>query len=196
MPVVRPLAITLTGPESTGKSTLAALLARRFDTAVSAEGARRYVDARLAAGESAALSYDTVSPIARAQLALEVGAETEASRRGRAWVVRDTDLVSTVAYSRHLYGGAPTWVEAAARARRAEHYLLCDVDVPFVSDSVRRDAAEDRAAIRARFVATLREMGCRWTTLAGDWAERERLAEQVEERLLGDVVRVRSAAAP
>ena len=45
MPVARPLVITLTGPESTGKSTLADRLARRFAAPVSAEGARHYVDA-------------------------------------------------------------------------------------------------------------------------------------------------------
>ena len=196
MPIDRPLVITLTGPESTGKSTLATHLAQRLDAAMSGEGARHYFLARLAAGESVQLSYATVSPIAREQLALEVAAETEAARLGRAWVIRDTDLVSTVAYARHLYGAAPTWVEAAARARRASHYLLCDVDVPFVADAVRRDADEDRAAIRDRFVATLREMGCRWTTLDGDWAERERLAEQAVERLLGEVVHVRTAGAP
>jgi nicotinamide riboside kinase len=170
-----PLIVTLTGPESTGKSTLAAHLGRRFGVPVSPEGARHYVDARLAAGESAALSYDTVTPIAREQLALEAAAEREAVRLGVPLVLRDTDLVSTVAYARQLYGAAPTWVEAAARARRATCYLLCDIDVPFVRDAVRRDAAEDRAAIRRRFVATLREMGCRWTTLVGDWAERERV---------------------
>ncbi len=196
MSVVRPLVITLTGPESTGKSTLAAHLGRRFGVPVSAEGARHYVDARLAAGEPATLSYHTVSPIAREQLALEEAAERDAARMRVPLVVRDTDLVSTVAYARQLYGAAPTWVEAAARARRATCYLLCDIDVPFVTDVVRRDAAEDRAAIRRRFVATLREMGCRWTTLVGGWADRERVAEQAVERLLGDPVRVRSADAP
>jgi nicotinamide riboside kinase len=194
--VARSPVITLTGPESTGKSTLADWLARRFAAPVSAEGARHYVDARLASGAPATLSYATVSAIAREQLALEAAAEREARRLGSALVLRDTDLVSTAAYARHLYGAAPTWVEAAARARRADHYLLCDVDVPFVVDDVRRDAAEDRAAIRDRFVATLREMGCRWTTLVGPWADRERLADQVVARLLGDPAHVRSAAAP
>ena len=196
MSAVRPLVITLTGPESTGKSTLAAQLGRRFGVPVSAEGARHYVDARLAAAEPATLSYETVGPIAREQLALEEAAEREAARLGVPLVVRDTDLVSTVAYARQLYGAAPTWVEAAARARRATRYLLCDIDVPFVADAVRRDAAEDRAAIRRRFVTTLREMGCRWTRLAGGWAERERAAEQAVEQLLGHAADVRSAAAP
>ena len=196
MSVVRPLVVTLTGPESTGKSTLAAHLGRRFGIPVSAEGARHYVDARLAAAEAATLSYETVGPIAREQLALEAAAEREAARLGVPLVVRDTDLVSTVAYARQLYGAAPTWVEAAARARRATCYLLCDIDVPFVVDAVRRDAAADRVAIRGRFVGALREMGCRWVTLSGEWADRERVAEQAVDRLLGHAARVRSADAP
>jgi nicotinamide riboside kinase len=188
--------IALTGPESTGKSTMAERLAERFAAPLSGEGARHYVDARLAAGGPAMLSYETVSAIAREQLALEAAADRESRQLGSTLVLRDTDLVSTVAYSRHLYGAAPTWLEAAARGRRADHYLLCDIDVPFVVDEARGDAPEDRGAIRDRFVATLREMGCRWTTLVGAWTERERVAEQVVRRLLGDATPVRSAAAP
>jgi NadR type nicotinamide-nucleotide adenylyltransferase len=185
VPAERPLIVALTGPESTGKTWLTGLLAERFDAPYSAESARAYVDALLARDPHVMLSYDTVDPIARGQVALEDAAEREARRRGRPLALRDTDLVSTVAYSRLLYGAAPEWVERAARARRASLYLLCEVDVPFVDDPVRRDAPEDRHAAQDAFVATLTEMRCTWTAIGGDWADRAVAAERAVERLLG-----------
>ena len=78
MPPGRPLIVTLTGPESTGKTWLTGLLARRFDAPHSPESARAFVDALLARDPGASLSYATVDPIARGQVALEDAAEAEA----------------------------------------------------------------------------------------------------------------------
>lgn len=178
VPPARPLVVVLTGPESTGKTTLAAWLAERFDVPWSAEGAREYLRARLAEDRGTQLGLETVSPIAREHVALEDAADAEAARRGSPMVVRDTDLISTVAYSRALYGTAPAWVVAAARARRGDRYLLCDVDAPWVADHVRGEAG-DRFAMREVFVETLREMGAEFTVLRGDWHTRVREAEAI-----------------
>jgi nicotinamide riboside kinase len=134
------------------------------------------VDERRGTDESITLGYDTVTPIARVHVALEDAADAEARRRGSQLVVRDTDLISTVAYSRALYGSAPAWVVEAARTRRGDRYLLCDVDAPWVIDHVRGEAG-DRFAMRDAFVSTLAEMGCDVTVLRGDWSMRLREAE-------------------
>ncbi|MGZ8376530.1 MAG: AAA family ATPase [Gemmatirosa sp.] len=175
----------LTGPESTGKTTLARMLAERFAAPWSAEGARSYVDARRDGDAEVALGYDTVSPIARVHVALEKAADAEARRRESRLVVRDTDLISTVAYSRALYGAAPAWVVQAARERRGDRYLLCDVDAPWVVDHVRGEPG-DRYAMRDVFVATLTEMECAFTVLRGDWETRLREAESIVAGWLQD----------
>ncbi len=180
---MRQLVVVLTGPESTGKTTLAEHLAERFGAPWSPEGARVWFEERLAEDASAALSYETVTPIAERQIALEEQALAEAMRRGARLVLRDTDLVSTVAYSRVLYGRAPAWVEAAARARRGDRYLLCDVDAPWVEDHVRGEVG-NRFAVRDVFEATLAEMGCDVTVLRGEWATRLRDAEAAVSRWL------------
>ena len=183
---MRPLVVVLTGPESTGKTTLAAHLARRFDAQWSSEGAREWYAERLAADPEATLSYDTVAPIAGRPIAREDAALADAERRGSPLVLRDTDLVSTVTYSRLLYGAAPPWVEVAARARRGDRYLLGDVDAPWVEDPVRADAP-DRNVARAAFEDVLREFGCAWEVLGGsEWSARIADAEGWVSRWLGE----------
>jgi nicotinamide riboside kinase len=177
--------VTCTGPESTGKTTLSRELARAFGGVWVAEGARRYVEARLAAGVSAPLEPADVEPIARTQIALEDGAVVGGPGR---LVVRDTDLVSTVAYARHYYGACPAWIVDAARSRRAALYLLCDVDVPWTADPGQRDAdgadARTRAALRDRFAATLDELGCAYRWVRGGWDARTRTAADAVRALL------------
>ncbi len=145
--------IVVTGPESTGKTTLAAALAARFEAPLLAEAARAFAEARRAEGRE--LAADDAAPIAR----MAIAADDDAVASGAPLVVCDTDLVSTVLYTRHYYGPAPVWMEDAARARRGDLYLLCDVDLPWIPDGV-RDRPDARAAFHRLFAETLREFDC------------------------------------
>ena len=49
----------------------------------------------------------------------------------------DTDLISTVVYSRYYYGDCPAWVIEEARRHRADLYLLMDTDVAWKPDEAR-----------------------------------------------------------
>lgn len=172
-----PVVITLTGPESTGKSTLAVALARQDGAELSREAARTYADARAATRPphtppADLLGPDDVEPIARAQIASEDAAATRATASRAPVIVRDTDLVSTVVYARHYYGACPPWIVDAARARRADVYLLCDVDLPWVPDG-RRDQPHARAELRDEFARTLDAFGCAWTLVRGHGTARE-----------------------
>jgi NadR type nicotinamide-nucleotide adenylyltransferase len=168
--------VVVTGSECTGKTTLAARLARRFEVPWSREYARILQEAK-----PSRLDALDVEPIARGQIALEDRARAEA---GAALVVHDTDLVSTQIYARHYYGACPGWVEQAVRERRADLYLLCFPDVPWVADGLLRDSPHLREHIHGRFVLTLRELGARVVDITGPWAEREAVAIRAVERLL------------
>ena len=174
------MVVTLTGPESTGKSTLALALARHYGAELSLEAAREYAAARLRAlppgtAPDALLGPADGAPIARAQSAREDAAEAGAAALGLTLVVRDTDLVSTVVYARHYYGACPAWIVDAARARRAAVYLLCDADLPWVADE-QRDRPHARQAIIGEFRGALDELGCPWTLVRGRSGLRERVA--------------------
>ncbi len=169
----RPFVVVITGSECTGKTTLAAELAAAFDASRSPEFARSYVDAK-----RAPLDASDVEPIAAGQLAVERAAEHHAASRQARFVVRDTDLVSTTVYARHYYGSCPEWIEAAARRRAGDLYLLLCPDVPWVPDGLQRDRAGDaeRAEMHARFRDALTSLGARVVEIRGSWAERRRQA--------------------
>lgn len=143
--------IVVTGSESTGKTTLARALAAALHTTWVPEFSREYAAAR-----SGALTADDVAPIARGQVAREDAALAAAGSHRP--LVLDTDLLSTTVYAEHYYGHCPPWISAAARARRADLYLLCAVDLPWEADGV-RDQPAARHEVQARFAARLREVG-------------------------------------
>ncbi len=158
--------VVVTGSECTGKTTLAGDLARQFGTVWVAEYAREYLDRKVAT-TGLPLDESDVEPIARGQIA----AEDRGAALAKDLLVLDTDLVSTTVYARHYYGACPAWIEQAARDRRVDLYLLCDIDVPWVADSV-RDRPHHREPIHALFVEALEALGARYVTIRGPWPDR------------------------
>lgn len=161
--------VCITGSECTGKTTLARELAGTLGALYVAEHSREYAQAR-----GGLLGPRDVGPIAEGQLAAEARALHATRERmahgGPALLVLDTDLLSTVVYSRFYYGACPPWIEHAGRAQRADLYLLCDF-VPWLPDGV-RDMPHARDAIQAAFVATLGEFGAVTEIIKGNAAER------------------------
>jgi NadR type nicotinamide-nucleotide adenylyltransferase len=158
--------VVVTGSECTGKTTLAGDLARQFGTVCVAEYAREYLDRKVAT-TGLPLDERDVEPIARGQIA----AEDRGAATAKGLLVLDTDLVSTTVYARHYYGACPTWIDQAARDRRGDLYLLCDIDVPWVADSV-RDRPHHREHIHALFVEALNTLGAPYVLIRGSWAAR------------------------
>ena len=166
--------IVLTGPECSGKTTLAALLSERFEAPWVPEAARRYAEQ-----VSADLSAGTVEPIA--QLAMHL--QDAALAAHPPLLVLDTDLVSTVVYARHYYGHCPRWVEDEARARRADLYLLGAPDLPWTPDGV-RDRPTQRAELFEAFRDALTAIGARMVVLRGEGEARTARAVRAVEDLL------------
>jgi NadR type nicotinamide-nucleotide adenylyltransferase len=168
------LRVVLTGSECTGKTTLASELAEHYRTVWVPEQARVYLEAK-----GAPLVYADVEAIARAVIT----AQEEAAPRADRLLILDTDLLSTVVYSRAYYGDCPPWVEAAARERRGHLYLLHHPDVPWVPDGLQRDIPDRREHMHALFREALESGGARYFDIRGGWEERRNRARRAIDAL-------------
>lgn len=155
--------IVVTGSECTGKTTLARALAEHYRTVCIPEFAREFVRDKGAAPE-----YADVEAIAHGQIALE----GEAARRGIPMVIQDTDLLSTVIYSRHYYGDCPAWIEEVLERHEPELYLLAGIDVPWEPDGDQRDRGHMREEMQALFRDALVARGWRFVEVNGGIEER------------------------
>ncbi|MDQ6803277.1 MAG: ATP-binding protein [Acidobacteriota bacterium] len=173
--IARPFRVCLTGAESTGKTELAKELAGHFSATLVPEYSREY-----ALSKHNVLSYSDVGPIAHGQMERE----DRALAGGRDLVILDTDLLSTLVYSRHHFGAVPQWVQTQAQERLADFYLLLDIDVPWVWDPV-RDSGPTREELHADFRSALEELGARYELISGKWDERRRRSiELIEAKLV------------
>jgi len=167
--------VVLTGSESTGKSTLAEQLARRYGAELVPEFVRAYAEAH-----GGVIELADHGPIARGQMALE----DEHLARARTLVVQDTDLLSTVVYCKHYFGTCPPWIEQAAASRRPDLYLLCDIDLGWIADGV-RDRGHLRAEMQQLFRDAVRASGVATAVITGVGPERlERAVDAVDAFLL------------
>ena len=149
--------IVLTGPECSGKTTLAAALADAFAAPWTREAAREFAES-----SPEPLSSATVASIAR----LSMRIEDEAWAERPTLLVRDTDLVSTVVYARHYYGAVEDWIVAEARARRGDLYLLGAPDLPWSADGI-RDRPTQREELFTEFERALEEFGATRIVIRG-----------------------------
>ena len=121
--------ICLLGGESTGKTTLAAALARHFGCAWVPEYGRELWEL-----QNGVLSEADLLAIAREQ----VRREEEAAAQAQPFLFCDTSPLTTWGYSLWMFGRASD--ELAQLARRPyDLCVLCESDFPFVQDGTRRD---------------------------------------------------------
>jgi NadR type nicotinamide-nucleotide adenylyltransferase len=168
--------VVVFGPESTGKSTLAAKLARHYGTVWVPEYARTWLEtwARDPRPEDMPM-------VARGQAASEDALARDADRV----LFADTDPLSTLHWSEALFGAVHPEVRRLADTRAGDLYLLGDVDVPFVEDPIRYLPGA-RAAFFERSAALLAERGRRVVILRGGWEARWRTAVDAVDALLAE----------
>lgn len=123
--------VTLLGGESTGKTTLAAALAKRLGTPWVPEYGRELWELR--GGD---LRFDDLLTIAREQIAREDAALCDAT----GWLVCDTSPLVTMFYSDSMFGRVDPELSRLAE-RSYDATILCAADFAFVQDGTRKDDA-------------------------------------------------------
>lgn len=132
--------IVIIGPESTGKSTLAAQLAAHFDTRWVPEFAREFL---LTNGTH--YEYDDLLTVAKGQLALEDehtnALETQSQQLleagGHLPLFIDTDMYVMKVWCEFVFGKCHSYILQQIVDRQYDLYLLCNTDLPWVKDELR-----------------------------------------------------------
>ncbi len=119
--------ICVFGPESTGKTTLANLLAKHYQTRWVPEYARFYLESK------PALKQGDMVHIAEGQVALEKTIAPMANKI----LFCDTDPLSTVLWSRYLFNICSDEVLLLATQQICDFYLLMSPDLEWEADPVR-----------------------------------------------------------
>jgi len=160
--------IAITGPESTGKSTLAKNLAKHYQTVWAEEYARPYLD-RLDR------PYDESDLLAIAYGQIEN--ETKGHEKARRFLFCDTEPIVLKIWSKHKYQHvADEILEIHARSHY-HHYLLMDIDLPWVFDPL-REHPDQRSYFFNWFVRELGQKNAFFSIISG--AEDERLKNAIE----------------
>lgn len=165
--VVRPYfarRVAILGPESTGKTTLAATLATGYRTTWVPEFGREYCETRPAMS----LTLEDFDCIGRGQLQ----DEEEMAHRANRLLFCDTDLLTTCTWSDIVVGSRPRWLDqAAARQSYALTLVLSPEGVPWVADGMRVLELR-RTEHMARIVHELEKHGRSCVVLTGSFEER------------------------
>lgn len=123
--------IGIIGGESSGKTTLARMLAERLDTVWVPEYGRELWERRNGDLRFSDMARIAVEQVAREEMALHVA---------RRWLPCDTTPLVTAFYSEAMFGSIDPAVTALA-ARPYDHLIVCAPDFAFVQDGTRQDAA-------------------------------------------------------
>lgn len=158
--------IVITGPESSGKTTLARQLAQHLKTQAVEEYAREFLS-RLGRPYVEA----DLEVIAKGQLANEEAA----AGSDREILILDTSLEVIKIWSEVRFGRVAPWILEALQKHRRDFYLLCQPDLPWEFDPLRENP-NDRWMLYERYERELKSMQVPFATVSGHGAQRLKYA--------------------
>ena len=127
--------VGIIGPESTGKSSLARYLAKRYKGTYVPEYARTYVEQK----GTTEVSYEELCEIAKHQVD-ELSAICRQPSENLYFF--DTELIVTKVWFDYAFGRVPEWLNDAIRRYPMDTYLLTYPDIPWVPDPARSNGSD------------------------------------------------------
>jgi nicotinamide riboside kinase len=169
------LRIVITGPESSGKTTLAKALAARYKAPYVPEYARIYLEER---GPSYGL--EDLIRIAEGQLALAEARMREEPSASHIFI--DTWMLEIRVWAQYRYDMVPEMIEQAYHTYHPDIYLLCAPDILWEADPLRENP-HDRDILYGLYTEALEQTGIPFVTLTGSASGREVAAQTAISRL-------------
>lgn len=176
--------IAITGPESTGKSTLAQQLAAHFNTLWVPEYARFFIEN---IGCYRSYIASDLWHIARQQMAWEDNyAQQAAYAAPNSFLFCDTELLVLKIWHKVAYRYVPDWLQAQweARCRHYALFLLLDADLPWQYDP-QREHENLRYYLLQYYTRELEAMGLPFVTISGQGSQRIGAALNAIEQYVG-----------
>ena len=123
--------VIVTGPESSGKTTLCKQLSEQFKIPFTEEFSRKYIDNL----DREYLQEDLVI-IAKEQLKNE-----QLTTNNKQLSLHDTDLITLKIWSEYKYGNCNDWITSQIEQQKQEKrfYFLCSPDIPWQDDPQREN---------------------------------------------------------
>jgi NadR type nicotinamide-nucleotide adenylyltransferase len=168
------LKIAITGPESTGKSTLAAQLAHHYQAPWVPEYARTYL-------EQLNRPYEAHDLEQIAQGQQELWAAQAAL--DPALLILDTELLVLKIWSEHAYGTSAPSILEGLQKQAVDLYLLLNVDLPWEPDP-QREHPHLRQFFYDWYKRELEGLGVPYVEISGSEEQRVQNAIQAIDRII------------
>ena len=155
--------VAILGAESSGKSTLAAALALRYNTVWVPEYLREFVETHARVPDEGDQYL-----IARTQMAREDAAAQQASR----FLFCDTTPLMTALYSRWYWGRVDAQLALLERRHDYAFTLVTAPDSPWEADGLQRESEEVRQTIHEQVLQMLHERDIPYLLVSGALQQR------------------------
>jgi nicotinamide riboside kinase len=158
--------LVVTGPESSGKTTLATQLADYWKTPLVAEASRGYLK-----GKDSYQQHDLLE-IAKQQHIQEQTVLSHLPER----IVCDTDLLVIMIWSEVKYGYCDPWIystfeNSIKQQTSSRYYYLCDSNIPWQADPLRENP-HNRDELFDLYLQKLKEYELDYRIVKGEPRER------------------------
>lgn len=161
----------LTGPESSGKTTLATALSDHFKFPLAQEMSRHYLN-------SISRDYIESDLLEIAKLQVE-----EERAQCVDHCICDTDLLTVLVWSNYRYHKVDAWIAKQLTNLNDRHYFLCSPDIPWEPDPLRENP-HDRDVLFSIYQHELDIRNTPYTVIQGDHEQRMDLACSILEKLI------------
>jgi NadR type nicotinamide-nucleotide adenylyltransferase len=151
--------IAITGPESSGKTTLAKELAKQLNAQFIPEFAREYLQE-----SSGKYEISDLDEIARGHL-------NQITKSQNSIQIVDSDFIVLKVWSDYRFGKSSSLIDQLVSKNIFEFYFLCSPDIPWEEDSLRENP-NDRDLLFEQYLIQLNERKLPFEIISGTEEER------------------------
>ena len=173
--------IAITGPESSGKSTLTQLLADSFQAPWCPEYSREYFN-------SHSIHYSLSDVIIINEMQLTCFNDIVRKYPNEKIVFADTEAVVNRVWAEERFGFCPPEIRKTAVTAQFDLYLLCYPDLPWEYDPLREDEG-NRINLYQHYVDLLNQMGANYCVIKGEGEQRFKNALHLLFERFGDKIK-------